>query len=154
MTNQAFSSNELYDAWPVLSLEDKLAGFKLLPADERERFFRQLSARDEAKLLEAFPPRERRLWIRLLAPEDAADLIQETAPDKCEEIVSLIDEPLKSEIKGLLAYAEDQAGGLMSPRYARLRPNMTVNEAFSYLRRDARDREKTFYYAFVDDPQD
>ena len=121
--------------------------------EERERFFKQLSARNEANLLEAFPPGERRFWIRL-APEDAADLIQETAPDKREEIVSLIDEPLRSEIKGLLAYADDQAGGLMSPRYARLRRNMTVDEAFSYLRRDARDREKKFYYAFVVDPQE
>ena len=89
-----------------------------------------------------------------MAPEDEADLIQETAPDQREEIVSLIDEPLRSEIKGLLAYAEDQAGGLMSPRYARLRPNMTVDEAFSHLRRDARDREKKFYYAFVVDPRE
>jgi magnesium transporter len=154
VAEQEFSSSELYEAWTVLSLEDKLEGFKLLSPEERERFFKQLSARDEANLLEAFPPGERRFWIRLLAPEDAADLIQETAPDKREEIVSLIDEPLRSEIKGLLAYAEDQAGGLMSPRYARLRPNMTVDEAFSYLRRDARDREKKFYYAFVVDPQE
>jgi magnesium transporter len=154
VAEQEFSSSELYEAWTVLSLEDKLEGFKLLPPEERERFFKQLSARDEANLLEAFPPGERRFWIRLLAPEDAADLIQETAPDEREEIVSLIDEPLRSEIKGLLAYAEDQAGGLMSPRYARLRPNMTVDEAFSYLRRDARDREKKFYYAFVVDPQE
>jgi magnesium transporter len=154
VAEQVFSSTELYDAWPVLSVEDKLAGFKLLPPEERELFFRQLTARDEANLLKAFPLGERRFWIRLLAPEDAADVIQETAPDEREKIVSLIDEPLKSEIKGLLAYAEDQAGGLMSPRYARLRPNMTVDEAFSYLRRDARDREKKFYYAFVVDSQE
>ena len=107
MAEQVFSSTELYDAWPILSVEDKLEGFRLLPPEERERFFKQLSARDEANLLEAFPPGERRFWIRLLAPEDAADLIQETAPDEREEIVSLIDEPLRREIKGLLAYAED-----------------------------------------------
>jgi len=154
VAEQVFSSTELYDAWPVLSVADKLEGFKLLPPEEREQFFKQLTARDEANLLEAFPPAERRFWIRLLAPEDAADLIQETTADEREELVSLVDEPLRSEIKGLVAYAEDQAGGLMSPRYARLRPNMTVDEAFSYLRRDARDREKKFYYAFVVDSQE
>lgn len=100
MAEQEFSSTELYDAWTVLSVEDKLEGFKLLPPEERERFFKQLSARDEANLLTAFPPGEQRFWIRLLAPEDAADLIQETAPDEREEIVSLIDEPLRSEIRG------------------------------------------------------
>jgi hypothetical protein len=48
VAEQAFSSTELelYDAWTVLSVEDKLEGFKLLPPEERERFFKQLSARD------------------------------------------------------------------------------------------------------------
>ena len=32
--------------------------------------------------------------------------------------------------------------------------SMTVEETFSYLRRDARDREKKFYYAFVVDPEE
>lgn len=33
---------------------------------------------------------------------------------------------------GLLAYAEDQAGGLMNPHYAWLRPDMSVAEAIAY----------------------
>jgi magnesium transporter len=154
MAEGAFSSTELYEAWPILSLDEKVQGFQLLPPQEREHFFKQLSARDEAQLLQNFSSAERRNWIRALAPEDAADVIQETPPREREDLVSSIDEPLKSEVKGLLAYAEDQAGGLMSPRYARLRPSMTVEETFSYLRRDARDREKNVYYAFVVDPEE
>jgi magnesium transporter len=48
----------------------------------------------------------------------------------------------------LLAYAEDEAGGLMNPRFARLRPDMTVDEAISYLRLQGRTME-TIYYAYV-----
>jgi magnesium transporter len=154
MADKIFSASELYEAWSVLSEEERIEGFQLLSPDERERFFRQLSARDEANLLQAFPPSERRFLSRLLSPEDAADVIQETEPEERDELIALIDEPLRSEIKGLLAYAEDQAGGLMSPRYARLRPRMTVEEAISYLRRDAREREKNVYYAFVVDPEE
>ena len=154
MAERGFSSTELYEAWPILSLDEKVQGFQLLPQEEREHFFKQLSARDEAQLLQNFSAAEGRNWIRALAPEDAADVIQETPPREREDLLSSIDEPLKSEVKGLLAYAEDQAGGLMSPRYARLRPSMTVEETFSYLRRDARDREKNVYYAFVVDPEE
>ena len=39
--------------------------------------------------------------------------------------------------------------GLINPRYVRLRPDMTVDEAISFLRRDARDRAQTIYYAYV-----
>src|SRR4029078_7932761 len=40
-------------------------------------------------------------------------------------------------------------GGLMNPRYARLRPDMSVDEAISYLRRQARDVSESIYYAYV-----
>ena len=53
----------------------------------------------------------------------------------------------------LLAYAEDEAGGLMSPRYVRLRPDMSVDEAISYLRRAARERVETIYYVYVLDAE-
>jgi len=41
----------------------------------------------------------------------------------------------------------------MNPRYARLRPEMSVNEAISYLRRQARERVATIYYVYVLDAQ-
>ena len=40
----------------------------------------------------------------------------------------------------LLAYAEDEAGGLMNPRYIRVRPDMTAAEALGYFRRQAQER--------------
>ena len=53
----------------------------------------------------------------------------------------------------LLAYAEDNAGGLMNPRYVRLRPEMTVDEAISYVRKQMREQPRTIYYAYVLDAE-
>jgi Mg/Co/Ni transporter MgtE len=39
----------------------------------------------------------------------------------------------RREVNALLAYKEDAAGGLMNPRFARLRPDMAIDEAISYL---------------------
>jgi magnesium transporter len=100
------------------------------------------------------PPGERRLWMRLLAPDDAADVIQEAPQEERESLLALLDDSTRREVKGLLDYAEDDAGGLMNTRYSRLRADMTVGEAISYLRRDARAREKTVYYAYVVDPEE
>jgi magnesium transporter len=54
-------------------------------------------------------------------------------------------------VSALLAYEEDEAGGLMSSRFARLRPDMTVDEALTYLRRQALSRVdvETIYYIYV-----
>ena len=151
MEEKNFTSSELYDAWSVLSLEERIDAFELLKREAADDFFLQLGARDRAQLVLGLPAGERRLWMRMLAPDDAADLIQEAPSDERENLLLLLDEPMRREVKGLLVYAEDQAGGLMNTRYSRLRPDMTVDEAISYLRRDARGREKTVYYVFVVD---
>jgi magnesium transporter len=154
MEEKNFTSSELYDAWSVLSLEERIDAFELLKREAADDFFLQLGARDRAQLVLGLPAGERRLWMRMLAPDDAADLIQEAPSDERENLLLLLDEPMRREVKGLLVYAEDQAGGLMNTRYSRLRPDMTVDEAISYLRRDARGREKTVYYVFVVDSEE
>lgn len=154
MAEKNFALTELYEAWPVLSPEERVEGFELLQRDDAEELFLQLGPRDQAQLILALPPAERRLWIRLLAPDEAVDVIQEAARDDREGLLSLLDDKTRSEVKGLLDYAEEQAGGLMNPRYARLRPHMSVDEAVSFLRRDARDRAHTVYYAYVIDPEE
>lgn len=154
MAEKAFTLDEFYEAWPILSTTERVEGFELLQREDAEQFFLNLSARDKAEVIQALPLGERRLWIRLLPPDDAADIIQETPREERQGLLSLLDEQTRSEVKGLLDYAEDQAGGLMNPRYARLRPDMSVSEAISYLRRDARARTKAVYYAYVVDPQE
>jgi magnesium transporter len=154
MADRNFTSSELYEAWPVLSMEERVEGFEFLTRDDADAFFLQLSARDRAQLIVALPPGERRLWMRLLAPDDAADLIQEAPAEERESLLTLLDDSTRREVKGLLDYAEDEAGGLMNTRYSRLRADMTVDEAISYLRRDARHREKTVYYVYVVDPEE
>src|SRR4029077_17915119 len=49
-------------------------------------------------------------------------------------------------------YKEDEAGGLMNPRFARLRPDTTVDVAISYLRKEA-PRVVQMYYAYVLDQE-
>ncbi len=154
MADKNFTPTELYDAWPVLSMEERVEGFEVLQREQADDFFLQLTAQDRAQLILALPAGERRLWMRLLAPDDAADLIQEAPAEERENLLALLDDSTRGEVKGLLDYAEDEAGGLMNTRYSRLRADMTVNQAIAYLRRDARHREKTVYYVYVVDAEE
>ena len=147
------SAAELEDAWRVLSLEDRVEGFEILPPAEAEEFLRSLDARDIAELMAALPPGRRRLWMRFLEPDDAADVLQAAEPELREELLAVLDEPTRKEVRALAAYAEDEAGGLMNPRYARVRPEMTTDEAIGYLRRQSRERVETIYYVYVLDAQ-
>jgi magnesium transporter len=146
--HEKLTPEELRDAWPVLDSEERLEGFHLLPRDEAEDFFTELSSRGQASILRGMPPRERRAWLRLMPPDDVADLLAEFAPEERGEVCGLLDDSTRREVNALLAYAEDEAGGLMNPRFARVRPEMTVEEAIRYVRRQAPNLE-TIYYVYV-----
>jgi magnesium transporter len=150
--DDVLSVDELRDAWPLLDLEERSDGLRVLPREDAEDYFIALTARDQAALLLHFRPGQRRQWMRLLEPDDVADVIQEAGEAHRAPLLDLLDAPTRKEVTALLAYAEDEAGGLMSTRYARLRPQMTADEAISYLRRQARDKIETIYYAYVVDP--
>jgi magnesium transporter len=151
IAEKSFALTEPYEAWPVLSRRERVEGFKLLEQNDAEDFFLQLSAHDKAQLTLALQPGERKFWIRLLAADGAADVIHEAPKEQREGLLSLLDDKTRREVKGLMDYVEEQAKGLINPRYARLRPHMSVDEAVSLLRRDARDRAQTAYYAYVTD---
>jgi magnesium transporter len=153
LAHENLSADELLDAWNVLGPDERAEGFLSLARDEALDCFARLPARDQAELLLHLPLVERRLWLRQLEPDDAADVVQEAPEEARSRLLELLDEPTRREVTALLAYAEDDAGGLMSPRFARLRPEMTVDEAITYLRRQARERLETIYYLYVLDPE-
>jgi magnesium transporter len=143
----------LLDTWPSLSARARVEAFEALPRDQADNFFLELSSRDECELLQAMPEGERRIWLRLLAPDDAADVIQLAPESERAGLLDQLDNIARREVAALLAYKEDEAGGVMNPRFARVRPDMTIDEAISYLRRQAAQVE-TIYYAYaLDDAQ-
>jgi len=153
MSDARLTGDELRDAWAVLSSIERLEGFQHLDRSEADEFFLGLSTHEQAAMLRSMRSGERRLWLRLLAPDDAADLVQELPEEERPAFLGQLDDVSRREVAALMAYAEDAAGGLMSPRFARLRPEMTVDEAIRYLRRQAREQLETIYYAYVLDQE-
>jgi magnesium transporter len=129
---ERFTREDLRNLWRILSPDERLEGFRLLPHDDAEDFFLSLAPTDLSSLMLQLPKNERRAWLRLLPLDDAADLIQEVPESERADLLQLLDDVTRREVTALLAYAQDAAGGLMNPRYARLRPEMTVDEAIGY----------------------
>src|SRR5215831_12906122 len=65
-----------------------------------------------------------------------------------EQTTLLLSLPQGEQRLWLRVLAPDDAGGLMNPRFARIRPDMTVGEAIRYLRLQATSVE-TIYYVYV-----
>jgi magnesium transporter len=140
---------DLQESWRLLTPEERLEAFDHLDQADAEDFFLELPARDQIDLLREMPPPRRRSWMRLLPPDDAADVIQEADESERDSLLALLDDATRREVAALMAYAEDDAGGLMNPRYARVRPDVSVDEAISYLRKQVLSGLPTFNYVYV-----
>src|SRR4030095_3706398 len=147
-TREALSGSELQEMWSSLALEARFEAFKALSRAEAEDFFWNLSAPAQGELLLEVAAVERRGWMRLLAPDDAADVVQAAPEEERDGLLALLDDSTRKEGTALLAYAADQAGGVMSPRFARVRPDMTADEAISYLHKQAPGRGEAIYIAY------
>lgn len=145
--------SNLQEAWVSLSHQEKIEKFKALTRSEAEDLFLELNSQEQAALFHELSAHEKRSWIRLLAPDDSADLIQQLASEERILALSLLDDVTRKEVQALLAYAEDDAGGLMNSRFIRLRPDMSVDEAIRYLRVQARTPVETIHYAYVLDAE-
>lgn len=99
--------------------------------------FLELSPADQVAAVLNRPSAERVGWLRLLPLDDAVDFVQAAPAAEREGLLTLLDATARREVTALMAYAEDVAGGLMNPRFVRLRPELRVDEAISYLRRQA-----------------
>lgn len=153
MTRQSSRNvSEVLESWGGTPLPKRIELFRAFTRDLRDDLFLGLSAGDQAELLLTMPDHERRTYLRSLPPDDAADVIQEAPDETRESLLELLDDLSRSEVRALLAYKEDAAGGLMNPRFVRLRPDMTSGEAISYLRLQGRQVE-TVYYAYVLDSE-
>ncbi len=152
MTNQLHHPAEsAAERWAKLPLQERAAWFHLLPRGQQDNFFLALRVHDQAALLGALPESERRLWMRLLAPDDAADVLQHVDEVERTGLLDLLDNPSRTEVNALLAFKEDEAGGRMDPRFARVRADLPCGEAISYVRKQA-GYLQAIDYVYVLDP--
>ena len=95
---------DLRNLWRILSPDERLGGWKLLPHDDAEEFFLALGPADRASLMIEMPKNERRAWVRILAPDDAADVIQHVPEAERASLLALLDDQTRREVTALRYY--------------------------------------------------
>lgn len=94
-----------------------------LPEDDQVEILSKLSGERAADVLEA------------MQPDDAADLLGELPQDQAERLLELMEPEEAADVRRLLVYADNTAGGMMTPEAVILPPEATVAEALAQVRR-------------------
>lgn len=67
--------------------------------------------------------------------DDLADLLQHLPETVVKEVLASMSSQDRMRVEALLSYSEDSAGGLMNTDTITIRPNITLDIVFRYLRR-------------------
>ena len=91
--------------------------------------------------------------LEWMSPDEAADLLAELPEDRSAELLNLMDAEDAKDVRKLLTFPDDAAGGIMSTEFVSVRPETTAEQVIAFLRETAEETE-TIYYVYVTDAQD
>lgn len=103
-----------------------------------------------AELLTEMPKKQARKIIDKLSADDAADMLGELSEQEQADIFTLFDDRYAKEIRELMGYGEDTAGGIMTTDYVVVPEFCTVEQAIRILRNLSPDAEMIYYVYVID----
>lgn len=123
-----------------LDQEDAVYIIKLLDSETTSDVLMEMDEDNREKVLENLSAKEIANEILELDTDDAADIIAELPEERRLAVISNIDdEDHRAEIKELLAYDEDTAGGLMAKELVKVYETWTVAGCLRRIRGQAKD---------------
>lgn len=113
----------------------------------------ELDPHDAARILVRMTREQAADLLEAIDPDDAADIVEEIAPEEAERILVEMEPEEAGEIRTLLAYPSETAGGIMTPAFVSVAPEVRADQAIAGLRRVAEEAE-TLNYVYVLDDED
>lgn len=120
-----------------------------------------------ADTLQESSPEVQQSVLASLEPERAADVLEEMDPDEAadvlagmdqqvsEQLLHLMEDDDEEDVRTLLRYPEDSAGGIMTTEFASVPADFTVEQALTHLRTNEEALEDEFmFYVYVLNPKE
>ena len=135
-----------------LNVDQSIYIIKLLESDKTSEILMELDEDFREQILNKLSPKEIAKEIEELDTDDATDIISELSVEKQKKVISkIIDAEHKADIKELLKYDEDSAGGLMAKELVKVNENWTVTMCVKEMRIQAIEVTRVHSIYVVDD---
>jgi CBS domain-containing protein/sporulation protein YlmC with PRC-barrel domain len=106
----------------------------------------------QATLVQNMPDEKVADVLEEMSPDEAADLLAEMPRERSEDLLELMQDEERDEVKLLLSYPDDSAGGLMTTDVVTVSPDLTVNQAIEAIR-GFKDEVDSVVYVYVVDEE-
>lgn len=144
------------DIAAILNDLDRRTGEALVRGLDNETLADMLEespAEVQVNILSQLPPEQAADVLEEMGPDEAADLLADLPTQTTEQLLELMEDEDAEDVRALLAYPEDSAGGIMTTEFAHAPSGLSVGATLAYLRQseDARDDEVMYYVYVLDE---
>jgi magnesium transporter len=148
-----YHASEIAILFERLPLESRERIINVLPSDTASEVIAEMhEEQDAGELLINLHPDKRSEIVEELDYDDATDIISQLDEEDQHEILEDLDEEDASNIRALMNYAEDTAGGLMNSEIIRVNIGLDKKDALDEIIRQSEEMED-FYVVYVVDDQ-
>jgi magnesium transporter len=141
---------DLADMLEHLDDEERAYVFGLIVPEQRSQALAELEDGSRERLLAQLRSAEIADLIEELDSDDAVDVVQDLPAERAEKVLGEIGLPESRDVRRLLAYDEDTAGGIMATEFVAVPEAETLAQAIERLRRGAELQGDSPYVFVID----
>jgi magnesium transporter len=141
--------SDIAEVVELVDNEERRIIFDVLDKPIAAEVLEKVNEATRAEIFELLDDREVKGIISELDYDDAADLVAELPEQERAELLESIPPAESAEIKDLMRYSEDSAGGIMDPIVMSVPEDATISEAIAKIR--AAEIDEDFYNIYVVD---
>ncbi|MGA3189331.1 MAG: CBS domain-containing protein [Bryobacteraceae bacterium] len=127
---------DLADIVEELSPEDRESIFENIDSEVAADALTEVDPEIQASILESLETETAADIVEEMSPDHAADALGELGAETSEEILEEMEHAPKAEVRELLEFEEDTAGGMMNTEFVSLHEDATVADALQALRQN------------------
>lgn len=141
-------ANLINSAWEKL---DQVYLYSLLPEDIAAEVMAELHDEVQDNILESLNNEQIYRLVQAMDTDDAADLLADLEESITQNVLARLRGRDREELRSLLGYAEDTAGGLMQTEIVAVRSAMRRDRIIAYIREFFTEDDKISQIYVVDD---
>ena len=149
----SYHEADLADIFQELKPEERLQCFKLLDIEKAADLMEYLSPQIQVELLGDIDEEVASRILTKLPHDAAADVLGDMEEDESETYLDKLPHKFSEEVRELLTYNEDTAGGIMNPVVLTVNSDMSVQDVLNHIRIKAEEDNMELYYVYVVDKQ-
>ncbi len=138
---------DLAAIWQHFDSNERKVLFPLIEEDRQAEFFELLSIEDKKVFLRNQPSKKAKKILNEMSPDVRVDMFSKLSPEQAQELFALMERNEVEDVKKLLEYPPETAGGRMTTEYTVLHSDMRAREALLQLQESLVSKEVKNVYA-------